>query len=79
MKCEIRGTEMIITVPINSNPPASSTGKSLMVYSTSGFVKPAGIMVNGKPVSISMNVCIPVKAVKLTGIPHEVPTETPLR
>lgn len=55
------GKSLIITVPINSNPPLSSTGKSRILFSSQGFVKPAGLLVDGKQVSVGLNVIVAVK------------------
>lgn len=47
---------LIITVPINPNPPLSTSGKSRILYSSAGFVKPPGLLVDGKQVSVGLNV-----------------------
>jgi len=61
MKVEIKGQELVITVPINPQPPLSSTGKSRILFSSQGFVKPAGLLVDGKQVSVGLNVIVAVK------------------
>lgn len=50
------GKSLIITVPLNPQPPLSSSGKSRILYSSQGFVKPAGLMIDGKQVSVGLNV-----------------------
>lgn len=59
MTTKIENGQLVITVPLSTAPQLSSTGKSLMLYSTQGFNKPSGLIVNGKQVAISMNVIIP--------------------
>lgn len=58
MKTELSpdGKSLIITVPISTNPPLSSSGKSRILYSSQGFVKPPGLLVDGKQVSVGLNV-----------------------
>lgn len=51
---------LVIRVPLNAPPVASSTGKSLIVASTSGFFKP-GLSFLGKAVSISLDIIVPNK------------------
>lgn len=55
------GKSLVITVPINNNPPLSSTGKSRILFSSQGFIKPAGLLVDGKQVSVGLNVIVAVK------------------
>lgn len=41
-----------------TTPTLSKTGKSFLVYSTSGFAK-LPVEINGKPISVSINAIIP--------------------
>jgi hypothetical protein len=60
MNTEIKNNNVIITLPLNPAPSLSSTGKTFIIAGTGGFVRTTAI-VNGKPVSISVNVTIPAK------------------
>jgi hypothetical protein len=59
MKCEVKGNNLIITLPMNENPEPSKTGKSKIVAGTNGF-KDAGVKHPGsdKPISISINAIV---------------------
>ena len=48
---------LVITIPVNQNPPASSTGKTLTVASTHGF-QTTPLTIDGKPVKVSLNASI---------------------
>ena len=51
------GTQnLVLTVPIAAKPQLSSSGKSYILFSSQGFVKPAGLVVDGKQVSVGINV-----------------------
>ena len=61
MKVTIEGNELVIRLPIQNPPVLSSTGKTLMVATTSGNKKTeATIRHNGqdKPVTIGVNAYI---------------------
>ena len=60
MKAEIKGNNLVITIPCNTtNPPASKggTGPSLIVASTQGNTV-TDVIVNGKPLTIGLNAYI---------------------
>ncbi len=57
MKAEIKGNDLIITIPINKNPQPSASGKTLTVASTSGF-KDAGTKFKDKSLMVSVNAYI---------------------
>lgn len=52
MKCEIKGTDLVITIPIKEK--TSGSGKSLVIASTGGNIE-AGLQYKGKPVVIGLN------------------------
>ena len=54
----IDGGNLVVTIPVNEKPEASSTGKTLSIASTHGNVKTA-LKVNGKEVVIGLNAYIP--------------------
>jgi len=56
MKATIKGDTLTIEIPLNKDAPLSSSGKNLILASTGGFTKPAGLMHKGKQVSIGLNV-----------------------
>lgn len=56
MQVTIQGNMMTIVVPINPQPPLSASGKSRILFSSQGFTKPAGLLVDGKQVSVGLNV-----------------------
>lgn len=57
MKTEIKDGELVITVQLASRPPLSSSGKSRILYSSQGFVRPAGLVsADGKQISVGLNV-----------------------
>lgn len=58
MKTELSADKhsLIITVPLTQPAPLSSSGKSRILYSSGGFAKPLGLNVDGKQVSIGINV-----------------------
>lgn len=53
---KIDGKNVVITLPISEQ--VSKSGKTILIATTNGFTG-AGIEHNGKPVSVSVNVCIP--------------------
>jgi len=57
MSAEIKGGNLIITLPINKSPERSSTGRSLVVAGTKGFVQTEA-KVDDKIVSVSVNAII---------------------
>jgi len=56
MLVEIKGNKLIITADINDlqKLPDSTTGKTLIVFSTHGNI-PTACIVNGKPLVVSIN------------------------
>lgn len=57
MKVEIKGKDLVITIPMNAEPKPSASGKSLVVASTSGNIQ-TDLKVNGKNVTIGLNAYI---------------------
>lgn len=57
---KVEGNRLIINLPLNDPPKTSGSGKSLIVAGTGGFLGTSAV-VNGKPVSISVNATIPVR------------------
>lgn len=57
VKAEIKDGKLIITLPMNSSPQPSATGKTLVVASTHGNVATAAVM-NGQPIVIGVNAYI---------------------
>jgi hypothetical protein len=60
MQTKIENSVLTITVPLDTQPKVSSSGKSFLLVNTSGFVK-TGLTHQGKAVSLSLNVIIPTK------------------
>jgi hypothetical protein len=59
MKIKIENNEITIVLPITVGRPSAS-GKTLVVATTGGFMK-SDVQHNGKPVSVSINVVIPIR------------------
>jgi hypothetical protein len=58
MKAEIKGDNLIITIPINKDPqPSKSSGKTLTLASSGGF-KDSEAKFKGKQVMVSVNAYI---------------------
>lgn len=57
MKAEIKNGMLTITIPINSVPTISASGKTLSVASSQGN-KATDVMVDGKPLTIGLNAYI---------------------
>jgi hypothetical protein len=57
LTAEIKGQNLIITVPMETPPTPSASGKTLVVASSRGN-KPTTVEVNGKPVTIGVNAYI---------------------
>ena len=57
MKAEIKGTQLVITIDMESEPKPSASGKTLVVASSHGNVVTAAT-VNGKPLTIGLNAYI---------------------
>lgn len=53
MKAQINGDKLVITIDLQP-PQPSSSGKMMIVASTGGFQN-SGAMLDGKPISISIN------------------------
>ncbi|MEI6165943.1 MAG: hypothetical protein WCS52_02000 [bacterium] len=60
IEVKIEGNKVIITADISNPPVVSKTGKSCLIVS-SGGIKNTDAMFNGRPVSIGLNVMVPVK------------------
>jgi hypothetical protein len=60
MQTKIENGVLTITVPLDAQPKVSTSGKSFLLVNTSGFMK-TGLTHQGKPVSLSLNVIVPVK------------------
>lgn len=56
METKLTGKKLVITVDL-IDPKESSTGKSLIVYSSGGFLATTA-QVNGKPVKINLTAII---------------------
>lgn len=56
IKVEIKGEEMIITLPI-SQPHPSKSGKTIVIASTQGNIRTSE-MFEGKPITIGVNAYI---------------------
>lgn len=61
MKAEIKGGNLIITVPFDEKGKASSSGKSL-VHATSSGNRETEVKVNGKPLYVGVNAYTSTKA-----------------
>ncbi len=57
MKAEIKGGNLIITIPVNEKPKPSASGKSLVVASSNGNVV-TNVEVEGKLLTIGVNAYI---------------------
>lgn len=60
MQTTLKGRTLTIVVELDESPEPSSSGKTLIAATTSGFVK-TGESYKGKPLSVSLNVTIPNK------------------
>jgi hypothetical protein len=58
LTAKIEKNTLIITVPLNSKPVPSKSGKTLVVCSTYGNVTLPDVVVNGKPVTLGLNAYI---------------------
>jgi hypothetical protein len=58
MSTTIENGQLVIRLPLASEPRPSSTGKTFVIAGTGGFAK-TGATIGGKPVSISVNATIP--------------------
>lgn len=56
MNATIKGNNLVIEIPLTPARP-SSTGKTFLVATTGGYAKTTAV-VDGKPVSISVNASI---------------------
>jgi hypothetical protein len=57
IKAEIKGDNLIITLPLEKEPRPSTSGKTLVVATTHGNVQ-LGAEYKGKPVTIGVNAYI---------------------
>lgn len=60
MKVELKDGNLIISIPVQTPPTPSASGKTLVVASTRGNVK-TGVMVQGKEITLGLNAYIPVR------------------
>ena len=58
MEAKVEGDKLTITIPLAKTPRPSSTGKSLVLFSTEGFI-PVG---DGGDMRVNINVIRPRKA-----------------
>lgn len=59
MKAEIKGNNLVITIPCNiDNPSLSASGKSLVVASTQGNITLPDLQIKGKNLTIGLNAYI---------------------
>jgi len=56
MKAEIKGNDLVITIPMQE-PTPSASGKTLVIASTHGNMSTT-LMVQGKPVTVGLNAYI---------------------
>ena len=56
MKVEIKGNELVITIPM-TKPTPSASGKTLVVASSHGN-QPTSAQVDGKPIIVGLNAYI---------------------
>jgi len=57
MHAELKDGNLILTIPVESNPRPSATGKTLVVASSHGN-QPTAVTVQGKPVYVGLNAYI---------------------
>ena len=57
MQIEIKNGQLVITLPLNTPPQPSATGKTLVVASTHGN-QPSSAIIDGKPVIVGVNAYI---------------------
>ena len=55
---EVKGSKLIITIDMDTNPSPSASGKTLVVASSHGNV-PTSVVVKGKNVIVGLNAYIP--------------------
>ena len=58
MQVEIKGNDLVITIPMQK-PAPSASGKTLVVATTSGF-KPSEAETEGKKIAVSVNAIIKI-------------------
>lgn len=58
MTVKVEGTNLVITIPMNTSPKASASGKSL-VLATTGGNKVTDLEIAGKKVVVGLNVYVP--------------------
>lgn len=49
---------LVCKLPLSANPQPSSTGRTLVAYTTKGFRRGVAV-VNGRPLDISINATVP--------------------
>lgn len=57
MEVTLKDGKLVISIPVNKQPTASKSGKTLIVASTGGFVT-SPVSIGGKPVKIAVNAVI---------------------
>jgi len=55
MKVEMKGNDLVITIPANQNPELSKSGNSLIVASSGGNKEQTHIQVKGKNLIVGVN------------------------
>lgn len=55
---KIEGSNLVITVPLNTPPVASKSGKSLTIATTQGNHPVPGLVFNGKSVTVGLTAYI---------------------
>jgi hypothetical protein len=58
MNISIESGILVIKVPIDNALPLSKSGKTRIVYTSGGFI-PTQATIDGKPVSVGLNVIVP--------------------
>jgi hypothetical protein len=60
MTVEVKGGNLVITIPMAKDPQPSASGKTLVVCSTRGNIE-TEVEVKGKPLTIGLNAYISAK------------------
>ena len=60
MQAEIKGKNLVVTIPLEEDPQPSASGKTKVVASSRGNVK-TNLTYKGQPVTIGFNAYIPNK------------------
>jgi hypothetical protein len=57
LTAEVKGTNLILTIPMESEPGLSASGKTLVVASSKGNIE-TPVMVSGQPLIVGVNAYI---------------------